>query len=284
MVVVTGANGQLGREVIKSLLARMPAGEIVAAVRDPEKAQDLAALGVEVREADYNRPETLPAALRGAEKVLLISSNEIGRRVNQHRAVVDAAKQAGVALVAYTSILRADTSTLKLAAEHKATEEYLRLQGVPYVFLRNGWYIENQTAALGAAVEHGAVLGAAGDGRFAAATREDYAGAAAAVLTTPGQANKTYELGGDIPYTLADLAAEVARQTGKPIAYKNLPGEEYAKVLMSFGLPEEVATMVADGDLGAAKGELDTSSHELSMLLGRATTPLATAVEAALKA
>ena len=283
MIVVTGANGHLGRLVMDSLLARLPASEMVAAVRRPDTADELASRGVAVREADYSRPETLQKVFAGAEKVLLISGSEVGQRVAQHRAVVDAAKQAGVKLLAYTSILRADTSTLALAAEHKETELYLRASGVPFVMLRNGWYFENQTAALPAAVEHGAVLGAAGEGRFAAAARADYAGAAAAVLTQDGHQNKVYELGGDQPYTLAELAAEVSRQTGKSLIYRNLPEAEYAAALEGFGLPKAVAALVADADTGAARGELDTDSDDLSRLLGRPTVTLEAAVAAALR-
>ena len=282
MIVVTGATGQLGKLVIEELLKTVPPSQIAAAVRNPEKAQDLAAKGIEVRQADYARPESLDAAFAGAEKVLLISSSEVGQRVAQHKAVADAARAAGVRLLVYTSILNADTSNLLLSQEHKATEAYLRASGVPFTLLRNGWYTENHTGSLAAAVEHGAVLGAAGEGRFATATRADYAAAAAAVLTDKGHENKVYELGGDEPYTLAELAAEVARQTGKPVAYKNLPQAEYAKALTGFGLPEGLAGAIADADAGASRGELDTESHDLSTLIGRSTTPLSQTVAAAL--
>lgn len=282
MIVVTGATGQLGKLVIEELLKTVPASQIAAAVRNPEKAQDLAAKGIEVRQADYSRPESLDAAFAGAEKVLLISSSEVGQRVAQHQAVIDAARAAGVKLLVYTSILNADTSNLLLSQEHKATEAYLRASGVPFTLLRNGWYTENHTGSLAAAVEHGAVLGAAEEGRFATATRADYAAAAATVLTGKGHENKVYELGGDEPYALAELAAEVARQTGRPVAYKNLPQAEYAKALTGFGLPEGLAGAIADADAGASRGELDTQSHDLSMLIGRSTTPLPQAVAAAL--
>lgn len=284
MIVVTGANGNLGRAVIQQLVERVPASDVVAIVRDKAKAEDLAALGVEVREADYSRPETLSKALLGADKVLLISSSEIGQRVQQHSAVVDAAKDAGVQLIAYTSILNADRSTLVLAQEHKATEAYIRESGLPFVLLRNGWYLENQTGALAPAVEHGAILGAAGDGRFAAAARSDYAGAAVAVLTTDGHAGRIYELAGDEPYTLEQLASKVSQHTGKPVIYKRLSESEYATALASFGLPEPVAKAVADADRGAANGELDSSSSDLRTLLGKPTTSLSTAIEAALQA
>ena len=282
MIVVTGASGQLGKLVVAELLKAVPASRIVVAVRNPQKAQDFAAKGIEVRQADYARPESLTAAFAGAEKVLLISSSEVGQRVAQHRAVADAARVAGVKLLVYTSILNADSSNLLLSQEHKATEAYLRACGMPFTLLRNGWYTENHTGSLAAAVEHGAVLGAAREGRFATATRADYAAAAAAVLTGKGHENKVYELGGDEPYTLAELAAEIARQTGKPVAYKNLPQAEYAMALTGFGLPEGLAGAIADADAGASRGELDTRSHDLSKLIGRSTTSMPQAVAAAL--
>ena len=209
MIVVTGATGGLGRLVVANLLGRVPAGDIVAAVRTPSKAADLASQGVHVREADYGRPATLASAFAGATRVLLISSPSLGVRVAEHAAVIDAAKAAGVRLLAYTSVLRADTSTLLVAPDHVATERYLAGSGVPWVLLRNGWYLENRTAAIAAALDAGALLGCAGEGRIAAAARADYAEAAAAVLTTDGHVGRTYELGGDAAFTLAELAAQV---------------------------------------------------------------------------
>ncbi len=285
MIVVTGATGKLGRLVIHGLLEKVPAPEIVAAVRAPEKAADLADLGVQVRRADYSQPETLRSALAGADKALLISSNELGGpRLAQHQAVIDAATDAGVGLLAYTSILRADTSPLALAREHKATEENIRASGLAFAFLRDGWYFENQTEALGPAVQHGAILGTAGEGRFASAARSDYASAAVAVLTGPGHENMVYELAGDAPYTLSELAAEVSRQAGKPVAYHNLSPQEYQAALVGFGLPAALAELLVDADLGAAGGALDDSSGDLHRLIGRPTVTLADAVAAALKA
>ncbi|BDI33316.1 NAD(P)-dependent oxidoreductase [Capsulimonas corticalis] len=283
MIVVTGATGKLGRLVIEGLLAKIPAGEIVAAVRNPEKARDLAALGVNVRQADYSQPETLSAAFAGADKALLISSNQLGVRIAQHQAVIDAARAAGATLLAYTSILRADTSTLMLAAEHKATETNIRHSGLNFAFLRNGWYLENHTEQLGAAIQHGAILGAAGDGRFASASRADFAAAAVAVLTGSGHENKVYELAGDIPYTLTTLAEEVSAQAGTTVSYNHLPEEAYRSALLGFGLPAEFAEILVDSDLGASKGELDSTSSDLRDLIGRPTVTLADAVSTALK-
>ena len=282
MIVVTGASGKLGHHVIRQLLKRVPAAQVVAAVRNIEKAPELTALGVHLREADYAKPATLATAFAGAEKVLLISSNEVGARVAQHQAVIDASIAAGVKLLAYTSLLRTDTSTLALAADHLATEEAIRRSGLSFVFLRNGWYLENHTEALGPALEHGAILGAAKEGRFSAATREDYATAAAAVLAGQGHENKVYELAGDESYTLAELAAEVSKAAGTTVVYQDLTQKEYEAALLGFGLPAPVAAILADSDAGAATGELESTARDLHTLIGRPTTTLAQAVSAAI--
>ncbi|MDB5836375.1 MAG: NAD(P)-dependent oxidoreductase [Caballeronia sp.] len=284
MIVVTGATGQLGRLVIKALLKTQPASDIVAAVRSPEKAADLAALGVQVRRADYNEPATLDTAFKGADKVLLISSSELGRRAVQHRAAINAAKRNGVQLIGYTSVLRADTSPLGLADEHRETEGALRASGVPFVLLRNGWYTENYLRSLAAALEHGAILGNADDGKIASAARADYAEAAALVMTRDAQAGRVYELAGDSAYTLTELAAEVTRQSGKKVEYQNLSEAEYKAALVGLGLPEVVAALLSDSDAAASKGALFDNAHQLSQLLGRPTTPLATVVGEALAA
>lgn len=275
MIVVTGANGQLGQLVIQALLRQVPTSQVVAAVRQPAKATQLAALGVQVRQADYDQPATLDAAFQGAEKVLLISSSEVGQRTVQHQNVIDAAQRAGVQLLAYTSLLRAGASPLGLAAEHQATEAYLKSVGLPHVLLRNGWYTENYLASVPPALQHGAFIGSAGEGRIASAARADYAEAAARVLTLPDQAGRVYELAGDSAYTLAEFAVELSRQSGKTIPYVNLPEAEYQKALVGAGLPEGLAHLLADSDAGAAKGALFDEGRQLSALLGRPTTALA---------
>lgn len=282
MIVVTGATGKLGRHVIEGLLRKVDADRLCAAVRHPEKAADLVSRGVHVRRADYDHPETLGWAFKNAEKILLISSNEVGRRVQQHVAVVDAAHKAGAKLLAYTSILHGETAQMELAAEHKATELYIREVGVPHVFLRNGWYTENYTENLGPALQQGMIAGCADAGRIAAATRADYADAAIAVLTSAGHENKAYELAGDNPFTMSELAAEVSRQSGKTIVYRDMPAAEYEELLVVAGFPPPVAHMLADADLAVARGELDDSSGDLRRLIGRPTTPLAAAVAVAL--
>ncbi len=280
MIAITGATGQLGRLVIAALLKRVAAEQVIALVRHPEKAADL---GVAVREFNYDQPEAMVVGLQGVDKLLLISSNELGKRAVQHQAVINAAKQAGVKLLAYTSVLHATGSALGLAAEHQQTEQALAASGVPYVLLRNGWYHENYSAGVPAAVAHDALLGAAGQGRIASAARADYAEAAAVVLTSDGHVGKTYELAGDTSYTLTDLAAEVSRQAGKPVPYNNLPEAEYKAVLVQVGLPEPIAQLLANSDAAAAKGALFDDSKVLSGLIGRPTTPVADAVAVALK-
>lgn len=281
-IAVTGATGQLGRLVVEALIARgATPGEIVAVVRDTAKAGGLLALGVQVREGDYDRPETLTAAFDGVDRLLLVSGNAVGQRIPQHTAVIDAAKRAGVGFLAYTSILRADTSPVGLAPEHLATEELIKSSGIPYAFLRNGWYIENYAASFGPAIAQGALYGSAGDGRIAAATRADFAEAAAVVLLS-GEAG-VYELAGDEAFTLAGLAAAVAEASGAPVAYTDLPVEQYQAALVGAGLPEAFAGLLADTDVKIRDGHLDDDTKTLSRLIGRPTTPLSDAVAAALK-
>lgn len=281
MYAVTGATGQLGRLTIDALLRTVPADRIVAVVRTPAKAADLAARGVIVREGDYDRPETLTSAFAGVERLLLISSSEVGRRTAQHRSAIDAAAAAGVSLIAYTSVLHADDSTLGLAPEHRATEALLRDGTVPFVLLRNGWYHENYLAGLAPAIEHGALLGSARDGRIASASRADYADAAAAALTAAEPAGKVYELAGDHAYTLTELAATIAAAAGKPVVYRDLPEADYAAILEGAGLPAPVASMIAESDAKAADGALFDDGGQLSALIGRPTTPIATSVREA---
>jgi NAD(P)H dehydrogenase (quinone) len=280
--VITGATGSLGRLVVEALLDQnVPAGQIVATGRDLAKIADLAERGVQVRPVDYNDPQSLRQAFKGAEKVLLISGSEVGQRIEQHRNAIKAAKEVGAALIAYTSVANADNTGMQLAAEHQATEEVLRASGVPFTLLRNGWYLENYTGQLAVHLQHGAVLGSAGEGKVSAAAREDYAQAAAAVLLKEGQAGKVYELGGDQAFTLNDLAAEITAVTGQPVRYQDLPAEQYAKVLQDAGLPEAYAAILADSDLGIARGDLLVTGSDLSSLIGRPTTPLREAVQAA---
>ncbi|MFR9780526.1 SDR family oxidoreductase [Micromonospora sp. MS34] len=279
-IVVTGATGHLGRLTIEALLDRgVPADQIVALGRDTGRLADLSGRGVATRRADYDDPGSLRAAFTGAEKLMFVSGSEVGKRVVQHGNVVTAAKEANVGLIAYTSIANADTSSLVLAAEHKATEQLIKDSGLPYVFLRNSWYLENYTGQLPTYLEHG-VAGAAGDGRVSAATRADYAAAAATVLTGSGPANTRYELGGP-PFTMTELATEISRQAGTPVSYTDLPVDRYTELLVAAGLPEGYAAVLADGDRGLAQGELEVGD-DLAKLLGRTPTTLAEAIRVAL--
>lgn len=281
---VTAASGHLGRLAVQALIDQgVPADQIVAAARTPEKIADLAALGVQVRAADYSQPETLASAFAGTEKLLLISGSEVGQRVPQHTNAINAAVDAGVKLIAYTSAPYADTTALPIAPEHKATEEVIRASGVPFVLLRNSWYFENYTENLAPALQHGALLGSAGDGRISAATRADFAAAAAAVLIGDGHEGKVYELGGDVPFTMAELAAEVTRQSGTEVAYRDLPADEYEKALVAAGVPAGYANVLAACDVEVRNGALFVDSGDLSRLIGRPTTSLADAVAAAFK-
>ena len=284
MIAITGATGQLGRLVIAKLLESVPANELVAVARTPDKAADLAALGVQVRRGDYTLPETLANALAGVDKLLLISSSEVGQRVAQHANAIAAAKSAGVKLLAYTSILHADSTPLGLGDEHRQTEAMLAQSGLPFVLLRNGWYTENYAASIPSALQYGVLLGSAGEGRIASAARADYAAAAAAVLLKENQAGKIYELAGDASYTLGDFAAAIAKQSGKPVAYQDMPPADYAAALKHAGLPEGLADLLADSDAGASKGGLFDDSRTLSALIGRPTTPMAEVVRKALAA
>lgn len=276
-IALTGATGALGRLALAALNARAPDAEVIALARNPA-----ADLGVPVRAFDYTKPETLAPALAGVKTLVLISSNDFNDRTGQHRAVIDAAKAAGVGRIVYTSILKGDASPMLLAADHIATEAHLRASGLPTTLLRNGWYTENYTGSLKASVEHGALIGAAADGRIASAARADYAEAIAVTALDDAHAGKTYELAGDVPHSMADFATEVSRQTGKAIPYNALPKDVYAGILTGFGLSEGFAQGVADSDDHAARGALLDESHSLSRLIGRATTPIAATIAAAL--
>ncbi|MGL4036828.1 SDR family oxidoreductase [Kosakonia cowanii] len=278
MIALTGATGQLGQFVVEALLKTVPAKEIVAIVRNPAKAEALSKQGLIVRQGDYNDQAALTQALAGVEKLLLISSSEVGQRAAQHRNVINAAKAAGVKFIAYTSLLHADTSPLGLHVEHVETEKLLAESGIPFALLRNGWYSENYLASAPAALAHGVFIGAAGEGKIASATRADYAAAAARVLSEEGHAGKVYELAGDKAWTLSDLAALLSEASGKKVVYQNLSEADFAAALKGAGLPDGLAEMLADSDIGASKGGLFDDSQTLSKLIGRPTTSIADSV------
>lgn len=284
-LVVTGATGQFGRLTVESLLQRgVPAREIVATGRRLDRLKDLADRGVTVRAADYADPASLRAAFEGATRLLLVSGSDPGVRVEHHRNVIEAARRNSVSMLAYTSIVNAPASTMRMARDHQASEALLAQSGLPFVLLRNSWYIENYTARLAAVLEQGAIFGSAGEGRVSAATRAEYAQAAAAVLTGDGHQDRAYELGGDMAFTLAELAAEIAAQSGTQVRYADLPEADYARALAENGVPQPYAETLADADQGLRRGELRTDSGDLRRLLGRPTIPFADAIAAALPA
>lgn len=270
-IAITGATGQLGHLAIEKLKERTEKENLIALVRNTEKAKDL---GIEARLFDYAKPELLADSLKGVDYLFLISSSEVGQRETQHKNVINAAKDAGVKWIVYTSLLHASTSEMALAPEHVATEKALQESGITYTILRNGWYTENYAGSIPGSIQAGAFIGSAENGKISSATREDYAEAAANVLTTEGHENKIYELAGDIAYTLADLAAEVSKQIGKEIPYVNLSEADFTAALVKIGLPEGFAQILADSDAKAAKGALFSDDKTLSKLLDRPTTLL----------
>ena len=281
-IAITGATGQLGNLVIEQLLQLTAAQNIVALVRKIDKAEHFKVQGIEPREFDYDRPETLVPALLGIDKLLLISANEIGRRTPQHQAVIDAAKVAGVPYLAYTSLLRADTSPLGLAQEHRETEKLIQDSGITYTFLRNNWYSENYLAGVAHTIEIGTLFGAAQDGRISSASRIDYAEAAAKVLTSTGHENKTYELAGSESFSLSDLATFIGQAVNKDIIYQNLSAEEYTQGLTQAGLPAGLVDVIVDADIQTIQGAMYSDSKDLDQLIGRKTTNIQDAIKAAL--
>ena len=281
-IAITGATGQLGNLVIEQLLQLTAAQNIVVLVRNVDKAEHFKVQGIELREFDYDRPETLVPALSGIDKLLLISANEIGRRTPQHQAVIDAAKVAGVPYLAYTSLLRADTSPLGLAQEHRETEKLIQDSGITYTFLRNNWYSENYLAGVAHTIEIGTLFGAAQDGRISSASRIDYAEAAAKVLTSTGYENKTYELAGSESFSLSDLATFIGQAVNKDIIYQNLSAEEYTRGLTQAGLPAGLVDVIVDADIQTIQGAMYSDSKDLEQLIGHKTTSIQDAIKAAL--
>ena len=281
-IAITGATGQLGNLVIEQLLQLTTAQNIIALVRNVDKAEHFKVQGIELREFDYDRPETLVPALSGIDKLLLISANEIGRRTPQHQAVIDAAKVAGVPYLAYTSLLRADTSPLGLAQEHRETEKLIQDSGITYTFLRNNWYSENYLAGVAHTIEIGTLFGAAQDGRISSASRIDYAEAAAKVLTSTGHENKTYELAGSESFSLSDLATFIGQAVNKDITYQNLSTEEYTQGLTQAGLPAGLVDVIVDADIQTIQGAMYSDSKDLEQLIGHKTTSIQDAIKAAL--
>ncbi|KAA8734782.1 SDR family oxidoreductase [Acinetobacter qingfengensis] len=274
-IAVTGATGQLGQLVIEQLLSRTHQDNIVALVRDPQKAQTFEQQGIETRAFDYTNPiDQLSETLKGITHLLLISSSEVGQRIPQHKNVIDAAKNANVSQIAYTSILNAEQSPLALAQEHVATEHLIKTSGLIYTLLRNSWYSENYAISLPQAVEYGTIFGATHHGKISSASRLDYATAAAVILTETGHGNKTYELAGDQSYTLDDVAKWASEVSGKLVKYEDLSEQEFKNTLIKAGLPEALATMLADSDESVSQNGLFSESKDLQHLINRPTTPM----------
>lgn len=279
MIAITGASGQIGRLVIRHLLTTLPANHIVALARRPESLKELAAQGVHVRQADYDNASQWPIVLQGIRKLLLISSSEIGKRVVQHQNVIQGALRAGVERIAYTSLLHADNSPLALADEHRQTEKLLNDSGLDVTLLRNGWYTENYLAQIPAALQSSTIIGCAADGKISAAPRNDYAAAAATLLLRDGKQHQIWELAGDESWTLADLAHEVSRQSGIAIRYQQMSQQSFSAALVSAGLPQAMAEILANSDSGASQDGLYDDSHQLSRVLERTTETLAQSVK-----
>ncbi|MEV4114159.1 NAD(P)H-binding protein [Nonomuraea sp. NPDC049695] len=272
-IVVLGATGKLGRQVLRRLWNRGAAGsEIIAAGRDLAKLSDQDSRAVRV---DYDDPASLRVALRGADRALLISGTEPGRRVTQHAAAIDAAHQAGVGLLALTSTPNATGAAMSMAEDHAATEALLRDSGIPFVILRNSMYLDlfvEQTVPV--AVTRGVIVGASGKGRISPASRDDLGDAAAEVLTGEGHAGAVYELGGQRSYTMDEVAAAIADRFGTAVEYRDVSAGEFKDVLLGQGVPERMAELFADTQLGIARGEMFVDTGDLSRLIGRPTQTL----------
>jgi NAD(P)H dehydrogenase (quinone) len=284
MFGITGATGELGQLVIDELLKSGVKGQDIAVlVRNPEKAKNYTAKGIQVRVANYDEPKTLESALKGIDRLLLISSSEVGKRFPQHKAVIDAAIKNNVSFVAYTSLLKADTSKMELAKEHLETENYFKASGLNYTLLRNSWYTENYTMSAKSAIEHGTVFGTAANAKISAAPRRDYALAAVKVLTEKGHEGKVYELAGDTAFTLSEYAGLLSELTHKKIAYNNLSEAEFHKLLVQIGLPDGLAFILADSEAKARDYDaLYDNSGTLSKLIGRKTVTLLETLKASL--
>lgn len=281
-IAVTGATGHLGRLVLDELRRARPAGSLVALVRDASRAQDLADDGVRVRVAAYEDPAALVQGLADVDTLLLVSGSEVGQRVAQHRNVIDAAVEAGVRRIVYTSAPRADSSPLVLAPEHRATEEMVRASGLAWTILRNNWYTENYVGTLQQAAETGEIVAAAGEGRVASATRADFAAGAAAVLLGERHDGKVYELAGDHAWSFTELAEAASVIVGRPVVYRAVDGPTLRSILVEHaGLDEATAGFVVQLDLDIAAGLLAETTGELSRLVGRPTTPLVEGLRAA---
>lgn len=280
-LLVTGATGQLGSYVVEALLKTVPADQLAVSVRDPKKAEHLRARGVDIRQADFTSPTSLATAFAGIDKLLLISSSD-GDRVAQHTAAIEAAKAAGVSFIVYTSAPNAQESSFFLVNDHRATENAIIASGISYSILRNNWYLENEAGSIKGAAAGAPWLTMGGSGKVGWALRQDYAEAAANVLSGTGHENKTYELAGKL-ITYDELAAITGEVLGKDVPVQHVDEATYSEAMTAVGVPEAVLPFLVGVQTAIANGSLAVESNDLEALLGRKTTPLSEGIADILK-
>ncbi|MDB5103613.1 MAG: hypothetical protein JWP91_1302 [Fibrobacteres bacterium] len=282
-ILVTGATGHFGSKVMERLLEHVPAKHLIASVTDPKRAGNLKKRGVDVRHGDFDFTHTLDHAFKGADRMLLISTmGDNETRIRQHLAAVEAARQAKVKFIAYTSIAKADNTSLWLGEVHRATETAIRATGIPFCLLRNNWYLENEAPVFKAALDGAPVTTSAGEGKVGWALRSDYALAAANVLTGTGHGNKVYELSGP-PLTYPGLAAVMSTVIKRQVPYHNLDDSTFAKFLSQSGWPQELVFLTVEIHRAIREGALDVNRLDLETLMGRPVTPLANGIEEVLR-
>ena len=278
-ILVTGANGHLGRLVIDTLLDK--GATVIAASRDPSKLADLTARGVETRHADFDDRASLEAAFAGVDRVLIISTDSLGsgQRLQQHLAAVAAAQAAGVGHIVYTSMPNPEGSAVTFAGDHLGTENAVKATGIPYTILRNAWYQENLFMSLPSALASGQWYSANGDGKIGHVARADCARAAAAVLFDP-PVNQTLTLTGPQTFTTAEVADLVSEVTGKPIQVIGVSDEQLAGGLKHAGLPDALIPMLVSFDTNTRQGGFDIVTDAVEKLTGRAPVTLRGFLEA----
>ncbi|MED5077723.1 SDR family oxidoreductase [Geobacillus stearothermophilus] len=273
-ILVTGAAGKLGTKVVETLLKSVPAHQLAVSVRQPEKAEHLRARGVDVRHGDFDRPETLETAFQGIDRLLIISTDgDNETRIRQHTNAVNAAQRAQVGFIAYTSLANANESRLALAEVHRVTEEAIANTGIPYSFLRNNWYLENEIGTVQAVLAGAPWVTSAGTGKVGWALRQDYAEAAAAVLAGDGHENTIYELSGPL-MTQEELAAALGAVLGKDVPVQQVDDAAYADIMKKAGLPDPLVSFLVDIQRGIREGSLEIESNDFEKLLGRPVTPI----------
>jgi NAD(P)H dehydrogenase (quinone) len=273
-ILVTGATGKLGSKVVESLLKSIPARELAVSVRNPEKAEGLRSRGVEVRHGDFDHPETLENAFKGIDRLLIISADgDNETRIRQHTNAVQAAERAGVKFIAYTSLANATESKNLMAPPHVATEAAIIKTGIPYSFLRNNWYLENEIGSIQGVMAGAPWVTSAGEGKVGWALQQDYADAAAAVLVGSGHENTVYELSGPL-LTQEELAAALGNVLGKEVPVQQVSDEKYAEIMKGLGLPDFVIPIVVGIQESIRNGSLEVESNDFKKILGRPIAPI----------